>query len=87
MMIKMGCDSALIKDALNVSYETIRIYRDQLENKSESFHRIINSLLKREAARRLFAKIEKILEPLALAMEAKTNMRARAKLTQGDFWN
>lgn len=87
MMLYKGMTDSQIHSALAMSRETIHWYRQTYENKSELFRKNIKKLIARERNKELWEKIDKILEPLYLAMEAKTNMRARARLAQGDFWN
>lgn len=87
MMLYKGMTNSQIHNTLSMSRETIHWYRQTYESKSELFRKNIKKLIARERNKELWEKIDKILEPLYLAMEAKTNMRARAKLAQGDFWN
>ncbi|GEM_PF-1077302 len=86
MLLYKGLTNTQIHNTLSMSYETIRWYKEIFENKSEPFRKNIDKLLKREKNKALWKKIEKILEPVALAFEAKRNMRARAKLASGEFW-
>ena len=86
MMLYKNFTSSQIHAALSMSYETIRWYKEVFGNKSEVFRNTIERLIKREKSKEFWLKIEKILEPFALALEAKSNMKARAKLASGDFW-
>lgn len=86
MLIQKGLTNSQIRSILGMSYETIRWYKEIFENKPEVFKRHLERLISRERSKELWTRIEKILEPVALALEAKTNMRARAKLASGDFW-
>lgn len=87
MMLYKGMTDSQIHSALSMSRETIYWYRQVYENKTELFKKNINKLIAREKNKELWQKIEKILEPFYLAMEAKRNMKARARLATGDFWN
>lgn len=86
MMLYKGLTSVQIQNTLSMSFETIRWYRHIFENKPMAFKKRIKKLIEREHNKQLWEKIEKLLEPVGLALQAKTNMRARAKLAQGDFW-
>lgn len=85
MMLYKDFTSKKIHDSLGMSYETIHWYKQIYNNKSEVFRKNIQSLISKENNRQLWEKIEKILEPLELALNSKTNMRARAKLLSGDY--
>lgn len=87
MMLYKGMTDSQIQSALSMSRETIHWYRQVYENKTELFKKNINKLIAREKNKELWEKIDKILEPVYLAMQAKSNMKARARLTTGDFWN
>lgn len=86
VLLYKGLTATQIHNLLSMSYETIRWYREIFDNKSLSFKKYLKKLIKREKSKEFWNKVEKILEPFALAMEAKSNMRARAKLASGDFW-
>lgn len=86
VLLYKGLTATQIHNLLSMSYETIRWYREIFDNKSLSFKKYLEKLIKREKSKEFWNKVEKILEPFALAMEAKSSMRARAKLASGDFW-
>jgi len=86
MMLYKNFTSSQIHAALSMSYETIRWYKEVFGNKSAVFKSTIERLIKREKSKEFWQKIEKILEPFALVLSAKTDMKARAKLGSGDFW-
>lgn len=85
MLLYKGFTSSQIHDALSMSYETIRWYRHIYEMKPALFKQNIEKLIRREKAKELWSKIERALKPLSLALEAKSNMRARSKLLSGDY--
>lgn len=87
MLLYKGFTNTQINSILSLSHETTRWYRNLFNTKPEIFKKIIERLLKREKAQKFWKKIEKILEPVGLALEARTNMKARARLASGDFWN
>lgn len=86
MLLHKGFSNTQVTSLLSMSHETVRWYRELSGNKSETFIKIIERLLKRERTKELWKKIEKIFEPFTFALEAKNNMKARAKLASGDFW-
>lgn len=86
MLLYKGLTNTQINSVLSISHETTRLYRELFGKKPEVFKKTVDRLIKREKTQELWKKIEKIFEPLALALEAKTNMRSRAKLASGDFW-
>ena len=83
MMIKRNYSSSTIQSTLHVSYETVRSYTNQLPLKNNLFHKTIDRLIGREKAQEFWKKIDQILKPLELALNAKTDMKARAKLATG----
>lgn len=85
ILLKRNYPPSVIKSALNLSYETIRTYQNQLNLKSKWFHETIEKLIKKDETKELFGKIEKLLKPLSLALESKSNMKSRAKFLSGDY--
>lgn len=86
VLLYKGFTSTQIHNILGMSFETIRWYKEIYEDKTEVFKKQIDKLIKRERNIEFWKKVEKVLEPFALALEAKSNMKARAKLASGDFW-
>lgn len=86
MLLYKGLTSRQINSSLAMSYETIHWYKQIFDNKSQVFKKNIQKLINRERTKEMWSKIEKILEPFTLALSAKTDMKARAKLASGDFW-
>lgn len=86
MLLYRGMSNTQMFNTLSMSHETIHWYKQIYENKSDIFKNTIQKLIGREKTKELWKKIEKILEPVSLALEARTNMKARAKLASGDFW-
>ena len=86
MMLYKGMTSKQIHNSLGMSLETIHWYKQTYDGKSELFRKNIEKLIDRERAKEMWSEVERILEPVSLALDSKTNMRARAKLFSGDFW-
>lgn len=85
MMVKRGYSPSSIQAALHVSYETVRTYNNLLASKNAIFHKIIDDLIEKEKSKEFWRKVDKALRPIELALQAKTNMKARAKLASGDW--
>lgn len=86
MMLYKGMTSKQIHNSLGMSLETIHWYKQTYDGKSELFRKNIEKLIYRERTKEMWSEVERILEPVSLALDSKTNMRARAKLFSGDFW-
>lgn len=85
MLLYRGFSSVDINNALSMSYETIRWYKEAYGDKPYAFKKIVDKLIRREKSKELWKKLDKILEPLSLALQSKTNMKARAKFATEDF--
>jgi len=85
IMIVSGYQTEDIKSTLHVSHETIRIYKNELLHKSTLFRTRIKKLSRQQEVGQLLAKINKLLKPIELMLQSKTNMKARAKLYNLDF--
>lgn len=85
MLLKKEYSPSSIQAALHISYETVRTYQNQLDSKGKQFNDMIERLIKREQTKELFEKIDKLLKPLSLALESKTNMKSRTKFLSGDY--
>lgn len=86
MMLYKGMTSKQIHNSLGMSLETIHWYKQTYDGKSELFRKNIEKLIGRERSKQMWVEIERILKPVSLALDSKTNMKARAKLFSGDFW-
>ena len=86
MLLYKGLTNTQINNALSVSHETTRWYREVFEKKPDVFKKTLERLIKREKTQELWRKIEKVLEPFKLALESKTNMKSRAELATGKSW-
>ncbi|MEK9178510.1 MAG: Trp family transcriptional regulator [Patescibacteria group bacterium] len=84
-MLRRNYPPPVIQTALHVSYETVRSYQNSLDSKSSSFLKSIDKVINMQKSKDFFVKIEKLLKPLDLALRAKTNMKARAKLVSRDW--
>ncbi len=86
MLLYKGLTNTQINNALSVSHETTRWYREIFDKKPEAFKKMLERLIKREKSQELWKKVEKVLEPFKLALESKTNMKSRAELATGKSW-
>lgn len=80
MMLRKQYSPSVIRNVLHVSYETIRIYQNQLLAKNNLFQKILEKLLRRQDTIKLFGKINNLIKPIDLVLNSKRNMKARAKL-------
>lgn len=85
MMISKGYHTDAIREAIHVSYETVRTYRNQFPHKNKYFKLQLTKLSKQEEMKSLWNRIEELLKPLELALDSHKSMKARAKLTSGDY--
>lgn len=85
MLLENGYSPTSIQSALHISYETVRTYQNQLQYKNNLFRQTIGGLVKRQQTKEFFEKLDRLLKPIGLALRAKTDMRARAKLVSGDW--
>lgn len=85
MMIKKHYSPSVIQRTLHISYETVRIYQNQLLSKNDTFQRIMKKLIERQESMDLFSKIDKLLKPLDLALRSKRDMKARAEFASEDW--
>ena len=86
MLLYREFSNSDINNFLSMSYETIRWYKEIYQNKSEVFKKTVNKLIDRAKRKEFWQKIDRALEPLDLALRAKTDMKARARFASGDFW-
>lgn len=83
LMLEQGYGQSQIKTVLNMSRETIRVHKRIWEKGSTTYKLMIKKIAKREKIKQFWKTVEKILQPINLALQAKTNMQARAKLMTG----
>lgn len=74
-----------IQSILGVSKETVRVHKSSWEKSGETYRKIINKIANRRKVKLFLQAIEKKLRPLELVLQAKTNMKARAKFLSGDY--
>lgn len=85
MLLKKNYSPPIIQSILHISYETVRTYQNQLSAKNDRFNKTVEKLVQKEKTEALFRKMEAVLKPLDLALQAKNNMKARQKLIIGDW--
>ncbi|MEX2012898.1 MAG: hypothetical protein WD967_00670 [Candidatus Levyibacteriota bacterium] len=83
VLIKRNYPTQAIINLLHVSYETVRSYQNSFLFKSREFQKTLEKLVAREQTKELLSKLEKILEPIDLALKSKNNMKARARIASG----
>jgi len=82
IMLLSDYSDAEIKEVLKMSYETIRATRGLLENKSQKFRDSLEHWVKKPNKERPTNRLLKFIE---LALAAKSDVKARAKLTSGEY--
>jgi uncharacterized protein YerC len=85
LMIENSYDPMEIMSALSLSKETINKHKHILLRENIMYKDIIAKITKRKKTKAFWEKIEKAFRPLELALDAKTNMKARAKFLSGDY--
>lgn len=85
MMLKRNLHHTTIQQTLQISYETVRTHAQQFADKNNVFQEILEKLSAKEKTKELWSKLEKALKPLDLMMQARNDMKARAKLASGDW--
>ena len=82
IMLLSDYSDTQIKDVLKMSYETIRAIRGLLDNKSQRFKDSLSDWVKKPDKKRSTNRLLKFIE---LALAAKSDVKARAKFTSGDY--
>jgi len=82
IMLLSDYSDAEIKEVLKMSYETIRTTRILLENKSQKFRSGLEDWVGKPNREMPTNRLLKFIE---LALAAKSDVKARAKLTSGDY--
>lgn len=86
LMLENGYKSFEIEKVLGISGETVRVHNNIWSKGGETYKKIIRRMAKREKTKIFRRGIEKILKPIDLALNVRTNMKARAKLASGDWF-
>ena len=85
LMIENGYDPMEMTSVLGISLETVRKHKMVSKLGDKTYKDIIAKITNRNKTKAFWKKVEKALRPLELALDAKTNMKARAKLLSGDL--
>lgn len=85
LLLETGRTGGQIAAILHVSKETIRVHRHVWKSGDELYKNIIKQIAQRKRLKEFWRKVEKVFTPIELALRAKTDMRARAKLASGDW--
>ena len=86
LFLENGYKTVEIVSILGLSRETVRVHKRMWEHGGPTYKKIINIMARKENTKLFISKLEKLLMPLNLALRAKNDMKARAKLLGGD-WN
>lgn len=85
LMLENGYSIVDIAVVLGLSRETVRVHHALWRNGGEVYKSIIARIAKRQKTKEFWESVEKALRPLEYMLQAKSNMRSRAKLLRGDF--
>lgn len=80
LMLENGYKPFQVQQVLSISRETVRTHSNVWARGGSVYKKIIKKIAKKETAKRFWERVEKILKPIDLALRAKTDMKARAKL-------
>lgn len=86
LMLENRYQNYQIEEVLKVSGETVRVHKNIWEKGGILYKKTIGKIAKKQKNKYFWRKVERILKPLELALESKTNMKSRAKFASGD-WN
>ncbi len=85
LMLENDYKTTQIESLLRMSRETVRIHRLIWQNGDMVYRGVLRKIVKQQKTTDFFKKLDFLLKPLGLAMRARNDMRARAKLASGDF--
>ncbi len=84
-LLRKNYSPSTINSILSISYETIRIHSNQLPFKSSDFIKVLDVIIKTKDMEEFWKKVDRLLKPIDLFLQSKTNMKARSKLLFGDL--
>lgn len=87
LMLENKFLSSQIQTSLGVSRETVRTHQKIWEHGGKVYKEYIQKLIKRENTIKLWKEIEKLLKPVELLLKAKGDIKARAKLASGEWYD
>lgn len=87
LLLERGFYSSQIESTLGVSKETVRTHKNVWSRGGKVYKSIIQEIAKRNKTKEFWEKIEKLLKPVELVLQAKTNMKARAKFASGEWYD
>lgn len=85
LMLENNYKDFEIEQVLKISGETVRVHRNIWSKGGTAYKKVIGKIAGKQKTKLFWKKIEKMLKPLELALEAKTNMKSRARLASADF--
>ncbi|HVF69900.1 MAG TPA: Trp family transcriptional regulator [Xanthomonadales bacterium] len=85
LMLENGYTVSHIKAVLNMSRETIRVHQHVWGKGGNTYKVMLQKIAHREKTKEFWKKVEQILRPFDLALQSKTNMKARAKIAGKDY--
>lgn len=85
ILIHKGMSPTKISTTLKMSRVSENYHRQKWNTTSESYKKIIIKLSKRQKSLEFWKNLDDLLYPVELMLRSGNDMRARAKLYQGDF--
>lgn len=85
LMLERGIKTAEIAMVLNLSRQTVYAHKSKFFRTNSTYRKIILKLVRKKKTQKFWSSVEDILYPIVLAGEATRNMKARAKIYNGDF--
>lgn len=86
LMLAKGYSGSQIQAVLGINKDTIRVHKLLWEHGGAVYREIIGKISKKQEAKLFWEKLEKIFHAGDLLIKSRSNMRARAKIANGD-WN
>ena len=85
ILLEKGLSTTQITNTLNISPQTVSTHRKNWAKSRNPYRIIMRKMGERNKTSGVWKKINDALYPLDLIIDARSNMKARAKLYQGDF--
>jgi len=85
IMLENKIENHQIQSTLKVSQDTVRIHKIVWKNADTSYKEILVKIAKNKKTKEFIKKVVKFFEPLESFLQAKTNMKARAKFLNPDI--
>lgn len=85
LMLGNGYEITEISTVLGLSKETVYKHKSISQSGDDTYKVIISKIASRRKTKEFWQQVEKLLRPIVLALDSKTNMKSRAKFLSGDY--